>query len=121
MQSLYYLALCAIVTAVLYSRRSRSSLPLPPGPKGLPLVGNLFDRPLDHPWLTYTQWASVYGEIASFKVLGQPVVIVNSGRVANELFEKRSNIYSDRPRKPSVFLREHRLADFSTTSFPHGG
>ncbi|KAF9029998.1 cytochrome P450 [Hymenopellis radicata] len=99
MQSLYYLALCAIsiITAILYSRRSRFNFPLPPGPKGLPLIGNLFSRPVDHAWLTYTQWASVYGEIVSFKVLGQPVVIVNSARVANELFEKRSHIYSDRP------------------------
>ncbi|KAF9055433.1 cytochrome P450 [Hymenopellis radicata] len=97
MHSLYYLALCAVIAAILYSRRSRPALPLPPGPKGLPLIGNLFNRPLHHASLTYSHWGSVYGEIISYKVLGHPVVVVNSARVANELFEKRSNIYSDRP------------------------
>ncbi|KAF8921828.1 cytochrome P450 [Mucidula mucida] len=97
MHSLYYLFLCAVISVVLYSRRSRLALPLPPGPKGLPIVGNLFNRPLYYAWLTYTRWGSVHGEIVSYTVLGHPVVVVNSARVANELFEKRSNIYSDRP------------------------
>ncbi|KAF9029997.1 cytochrome P450 [Hymenopellis radicata] len=109
MHSLYYLALCAVITAVLYSRRSRSVFPLPPGPKGLPLIGNLFDRPLHHAWLTYTHWGSVYGEIVSYKVLGHPVVVVNSARVANELFEKRSNIYSDRPCNFPHGCRPHEM------------
>lgn len=95
--SLSYLVFCAVATVVIYLRCSRLALPLPPGPKGLPIIGNLFDRPLHHAWSTYTHWSSVYGEIVSYKVLGHPVVVVNSGRVANELFEKRSNIYSDRP------------------------
>ena len=35
-------------------------------------------------------------------VLGQDIVFVNNVKVANELFEKRSTIYSDRPRLPLV-------------------
>ncbi|KAF7368440.1 Cytochrome P450 [Mycena venus] len=49
------------LTILLYTtRRSRQRfrllLPLPPGPKKLPIVGNLFDVPADRPWEAYQQW-----------------------------------------------------------------
>lgn len=37
-------------------------LPLPPGPKGYPLIGNLFDLPVDKAWLVYDEWSKIYGE-----------------------------------------------------------
>jgi hypothetical protein len=36
-------------------------LPLPPGPKGLPIIGNLLDIPQEKPWLVYNEWADRYG------------------------------------------------------------
>ena len=36
--------------------------PLPPGPKGYPLIGNLFDIPRDKPWLVYDEWRKTYGK-----------------------------------------------------------
>jgi hypothetical protein len=38
-----------------------NGLPLPPGPKGYPLIGNLFDLPIDKPWLVYDEWRKTYG------------------------------------------------------------
>ena len=37
-------------------------LPLPPGPKGYPLLTNLFDMPIDKPWLVYDEWRKTYGK-----------------------------------------------------------
>jgi hypothetical protein len=37
-------------------------LPLPPGPKGYPLMGSLFDMPIDKPWLVYDEWCKTYGK-----------------------------------------------------------
>jgi hypothetical protein len=35
--------------------------PLPPGPKGLPLVGNAADMPAEQEWKTFAQWGDIYG------------------------------------------------------------
>ena len=38
-----------------------NGLPLPPGPKGYPLIGNLFDMPADKPWVVFDEWRMTYG------------------------------------------------------------
>jgi hypothetical protein len=46
-------------------RRNRSKLPLPPGPKKVPLVGNLFDMPSERQWETYLQWSKEFSALFS--------------------------------------------------------
>lgn len=41
-----------------------NGLPLPPGPKGYPLIGNLFDMPVHKPWVIYDEWRKTYGKIS---------------------------------------------------------
>jgi len=42
-------------------RSSISHLPLPPGPKGLPLIGNLMDIPAEFAWKMYHKWSKEHG------------------------------------------------------------
>ena len=42
------------------------------------------------------------GEIVHAKVLNKHVIILNTLEAVNEIFEKRSANYSDRPRMPMV-------------------
>ncbi len=63
------LVLPLVVTFIswLYSTpKRRPSLPLPPGPKPLPLLGNLFDVPQEKPWITYMGWSRSYGMLYSY-------------------------------------------------------
>lgn len=41
--------------------RSKSASPLPPGPSGLPIIGNVLDLPQSEPYKAYIQWGHKYG------------------------------------------------------------
>ena len=65
---LYY-TLAALFFSVMLFRRLKkgtddnpNGLPLPPGPKGYPIIGNLFDMPVHKPWLVYDKWRKTYGK-----------------------------------------------------------
>ncbi|RDB15646.1 hypothetical protein Hypma_004027 [Hypsizygus marmoreus] len=53
--------------------------------------------PSEQEWLTFAQWGEQYGDICSVTVLGQTLIILNSSKIAVEMLEKKSPIYSDRP------------------------
>ncbi|KAF8992236.1 cytochrome P450 [Cyathus striatus] len=85
------------------SRSKLSSLPLPPGPKRRFLIGNLLDVPPDFAWYKYHQWAQEYGsDIIYLNVAGQHVIVLDSYEASLELLERRSGIYSSRPRLPMI-------------------
>jgi hypothetical protein len=90
---------------------------LPPGPRRLPWIGNVHQMPTKAPWLVFAQWGEAYGadfwyydnekdpvlnnallgNIFHVDIVGQPFIILNSSKIAKDLMEKRSSIYSDRP------------------------
>ncbi|KAI0260545.1 cytochrome P450 [Gloeopeniophorella convolvens] len=45
----------------------------------------------------YSKWSQIYGDIVYVNAAGQPVIVLGDLKIANELLEKRSAIYSDRP------------------------
>jgi hypothetical protein len=52
-----------LITAVVWAyTRRKSPGPLPPGPAGLPVVGNALQIELSHPWLYYTKIAKRFGK-----------------------------------------------------------
>ncbi|KAJ7670878.1 cytochrome P450 [Mycena polygramma] len=71
---------------------------LPPGPPGLPLIGNLFDVPKSQQWLSFIKMSQKYGsEIISLNIAGDTVIVLNSSAAVDALLESKSAIYSDRP------------------------
>ena len=109
--------------ALVRSARWRSRPRLPPGPRGYPIVGNLFDLSPSYAWEQFSVWGKQYGrfsllhpcaiyalaracahrtfctlgEITHISVLGQDMIILNSSKAAIDLLDKRSSIYSSRP------------------------
>ncbi|KAK0436560.1 cytochrome P450 [Armillaria borealis] len=78
-------------------RRNNGNAPFPPGPKGLPVIGNLLDMPTEKEWLTFAKWGDKYGDMASVGILGRRLVVLNSAQMAISILDKKSSIYSDRP------------------------
>ena len=119
------LAFVVLGCATLVRLAQRHSRPrLPPGPRGYPILGNLFDLPPNLIWEKFGAWGKQYGElfplhlppynsylganmltdfhayigdIIYVNVLGQEMIVLNSSKAAIELFDKRSANYSDRP------------------------
>ncbi|KAF8648401.1 hypothetical protein AX16_006310 [Volvariella volvacea WC 439] len=87
----------AILVAFLIASKTFSRKKLPPGPKGLPLIGNVLDMPKSMPWITFAEWGKQYGDMTYISLFGRPWLIVNSFPVAVDLLEKHGSIYSNRP------------------------
>ncbi|KAF5348321.1 hypothetical protein D9756_010457 [Leucocoprinus leucothites] len=77
--------------------RTKGGTPLPPGPRPLPLVGNMFQIPQKDEWPIYEAWAKKYGPITYLTMLGTPMIVLNSLKVVRDLMDERSGIYSNRP------------------------
>ncbi|KAG2031493.1 cytochrome P450 [Suillus americanus] len=106
-----------VVASGLTRRRVYQALPLPPGPRPLPFLGNVLQLDTKRPWLTYTAWGKTYGKIIHSRMLGIDLIIINSETIARELLDKRSANYSTRP-----VIRTNELAglDFNTGLLPYG-
>ncbi|KAM6476095.1 cytochrome P450 [Trichoderma sp. SZMC 28011] len=88
-----------------YFRKKNVLLSLPPGPKALPILGNIFDLPpLEIPefqhWLKFKD---LYGPISSITALGQTYVIIHDKQAANDIMGKMSLKTSNRPTSAFAF------------------
>jgi hypothetical protein len=49
--------------------KPKQSLPFPPGPKALPIIGNFFDVPNEKSWETFSKWRKQYGALLNINDL----------------------------------------------------
>ncbi|KAK7462288.1 hypothetical protein VKT23_007888 [Stygiomarasmius scandens] len=89
-------AIC--ILALFYLRKKNPDARYPPGPRGIPILGNLFQLNPKASWRTFAKWGELYGPITYINVAGQPIVILNTKKVAVDLLEHRASITSERPR-----------------------
>lgn len=100
-RSLFQGLVVALFIFVLYRYRQqrRALIGLPPGPRPLPLLGNVRDLPPKgcqeyRHWLTHK---NVYGPVSSITVLGRTLIIMHSREAAREILEKNAHKSAGRP------------------------
>ena len=64
-----------------------------PGPKGLPLLGNILQLDLKHLHRVLEQWAQEHGAMYQFRIAHKPVVAVTDTELINEVLRKRPDAY----------------------------
>ena len=92
----------------------------PPGPPSIPVLGNVHQLPQEYQERTFADWGKSFGEYSRFsaredgslkafgvlgsgdvvyaKIFRRPLLVLNSLRAAQDLLEKKSANFSDRPR-----------------------
>ncbi|KAF7333187.1 Cytochrome P450 [Mycena venus] len=97
---MYWHSVLVFVSACLvswYYARTKKNPHLPPGPRGLPFIGNIFGFPGEQHWLKFAKLGDIWGDIFSLAALGQTMIIVNSVKVAEDLLGVRGANLSNRP------------------------
>lgn len=84
-------------------KKSSYDLKLPPGPKPLPIVGNILDLPPRNGDAEYKYWLNykdAYGPISRATVFGQHFIILHDRKATNDLLVRTSSKTSGRPYVP---------------------
>ncbi|KIY66978.1 cytochrome P450 [Cylindrobasidium torrendii FP15055 ss-10] len=102
MSWLYLVAFLFLAVLIVWSQNRQRRRP--PGPRGLPIVGNLFDLPTGRPWEGWAALGAHYGPLMSFGIGPTTIVIINSYEKARDVLKKKGNIYSSRPHIPMAEL-----------------
>ncbi|KAG2053936.1 cytochrome P450 [Suillus hirtellus] len=76
--------------------RSKSRLPLPPGPPGHWLLGNAF--PKEKQSQQFAEWINTYGPIISLRIGPKVMIIIGRHQESVDIMEKEGGLLADRPR-----------------------
>ncbi|KAF9443824.1 cytochrome P450 [Macrolepiota fuliginosa MF-IS2] len=102
LRDISFLCLCVLIHYT-YRHRRRPVLPHPPGPPRWPIIGNALSIPLAYMHIFYKNLGDKLGtKIIYMEALGQPIIVLNDIRMAEDLLEKRSGLYSSRPQLPML-------------------
>ncbi|KAL0344933.1 UNVERIFIED_CONTAM: cytochrome [Sesamum radiatum] len=111
---LLLLAVVILPLAILFfsnrPRRLRKS-PYPPGPPGLPFIGNLHQFDTSTPHIYLWRLSKKYGPVMSMKIGSKPVLVVSSPRIAKEVLKTHDLVFSSRPRVLGQYKLSYNCSD----------
>lgn len=94
----------------MHSRQQPSLLSQLPGPKGLPILGNLLQIELHKLHLILEEWADQYGDMYRFSLAHKPVVVISNPELIQYILRER----------PHTFRRGGAIEQISRELGTHG-
>lgn len=111
--------LVALLSSVLILFRCKTAVTLPPGPSGLPVVGNLLQMGA-HPHRAMTAMHKKYGHIVYLRLGSVPTVVVDSPALIAEVTKEQDNVFSSRPHMTFTDIVAYDAHDFAMAPYgPH--
>ncbi|KNA09155.1 hypothetical protein SOVF_156080 [Spinacia oleracea] len=92
---LWSIVLIFLPILALLQKRKHSSRRLPPGPRGLPLVGNMFDLGT-MPHRTLATLGTKHGPLIWLRLGSQRILVILTAKVATEFFKHHDLSFADR-------------------------
>ncbi|TRY57099.1 hypothetical protein DNTS_023979 [Danionella cerebrum] len=83
--------------------RSKPPKNFPPGPRSLPIIGDLHHIDYNKIHLDVAKFAETYGDVLSINILGQRVVIINGYKQVKKVYVHQGDNLADRPVLPMVY------------------
>ena len=94
MELLFLLGLAVILFVILGKKNPLNEIP---GPKALPLAGNMLQLDTDKLYIRLKEFTRQYGSIYKMHIFTKPVVVVNDAESIHEVLVKRSAEFAGRP------------------------
>ena len=91
------LILLGLATIAYWAATRKPKYCMPPGPKGLPYIGNAFQLDSMRPHLTLEEWTKMYGNVYTIKLWGTKIVVINGEEAMYDVYVKRSKEFAGRP------------------------
>ncbi|XP_072162879.1 steroid 17-alpha-hydroxylase/17,20 lyase-like [Diadema setosum] len=88
----------------------------PPGPRGLPIVGSIFDM-TDSPEVVFGKWAKKYGDIFGLKIGQRWMVVLNRKDLIKEAVIKQGVEFAGRPDLYSMELFTDGFKDIAFSTY----
>ncbi|KAJ8081501.1 hypothetical protein PM082_007346 [Marasmius tenuissimus] len=114
----YAVVVAVVVGTFCWIAFSHPSKKYFPGPRGLPLLGNLGQIPMAHRWRHFEKLSKIYGPTFRLSLAGTEVLVLNDPKDAEELLGRRSHNYSSRP--PLVYLGKYQSQNKRLVILPYG-
>ncbi|XP_055813952.1 5-OH-xanthotoxin synthase-like [Solanum dulcamara] len=103
---LLFLAFPIILVFLLSKSKKNGKNNLPPGPIGLPFIGNLHQFDSLTPHIYFWKLSKKYGKIFSLKIGSTPIVVVSSAKLAKEVLKTQDLVFCSR----HCFLGQQKLS-----------
>ncbi|KAL2095976.1 hypothetical protein ACEWY4_008124 [Coilia grayii] len=92
--------LVLLLLLLVWKRRGSRGLPLPPGPTGLPLLGNLPQMDNRAPYKTFMKWSEQYGPVMTVHLGLQRFVVLTGYQTVKEALVDQADDFTGRAPVP---------------------